>query len=672
MLRSLTALCLTLCFIGLLGCSSSTPSQRAIVEGENPTEPGKLPPGRGKPVSEWIVAMRDPSTLVNSDATTELVRIGQPAVSALVEVLKDPDEIIRRRAQTTLGRIGAPAVPEVINGLADASTAPAAMVVLADMRDTALPGMTKALTHEDPKVRAQVCLVMRDIADRDNNPQGEKDERSSVRESAPAVAKLLKDKDPAVRGAAAAALSQIGGEVGIIPDLTEALKDANNPADVRAAAARALRRMGPDARDAAPVLIEGLKDGDEKVRAASAGALGKVAYGREETMPKGTVGGLRQALADGKAPVRGEAAKSLGELGVQPKTVVPELITALKKEKDPRAQAQMATALGRFGDDAESAIPTLAGLLKDKEPGTAEAAALALEKLGEPGQVELAKAVNSPTEKVRKAAMNAVAKVGRGPVATAAVPGLAELLKDKDDKKRVEAATILAQLGASAKGAVPALGEALSDPDPTVRTKSAEALGKIGKSAVPVLAKALKSESDDARSLAAHGLAEAGPEAASAVPELGALLKDKKASVKARENAAYALAQVGPAAKGAMDDLIAALQEKEGDIRRHSSTALGNIGEPAAKPLMGTLEDKNPNVAFAAREAIKRIGKAAVPELTDMVKNGKTNHGRERAIIMLGDMGTDAKSAAAAIEAATKDPDAGVAKAAKAALKKIK
>jgi HEAT repeat protein len=76
--------------------------------------------------------------------------------------------------------------------------------------------------------------------------------------------------------------------------------------------------------------------------------------------------------------------------------------------------------------------------------------------------------------------ISAVGVLGRiGSDAEAAVPILAETLRDKDEKVRGFAAMALGKIGPEAKAAVPALIEALKDEDKNVRRHASFALEKI-------------------------------------------------------------------------------------------------------------------------------------------------------------------------------------------------
>jgi HEAT repeat protein len=77
----------------------------------------------------------------------------------------------------------------------------------------------------------------------------------------------------------------------------------------------------------------------------------------------------------------------------------------------------------------------------------------------------------------------------------AAVPSLAETLRDPDQEVRLSAAMALESAGPQAAPAVPALVEALKDADANVRLWSCKALGSVGppaRAAIPALVDAAK------------------------------------------------------------------------------------------------------------------------------------------------------------------------------------
>ncbi|MES1213802.1 MAG: HEAT repeat domain-containing protein [Singulisphaera sp.] len=84
-----------------------------------------------------------------------------------------------------------------------------------------------------------------------------------------------------IKETAVDALGRIGNNA--VPTLITTLNDANPR--VRAEAARALARIGPEAKEAVPALIARLEDPDEEVRQAAARALGQVGPAAAPAVP---------------------------------------------------------------------------------------------------------------------------------------------------------------------------------------------------------------------------------------------------------------------------------------------------------------------------------------------------------------------------------------------------
>ncbi|MEZ2236475.1 HEAT repeat domain-containing protein, partial [Microcoleus sp.] len=162
------------------------------------------------------------------------------------------------------------------------------------------------------------------------------------------------------------------------------------------------------------------------------------------------------------ADVRKSAASALGRIGAEAKTAVPQLIPLLK-DSDADVRSSAADALGRIGAEAKTALPQLILLLKDSDANVRSSAAFVLGSIG------------------------AEAKT--------ALPQLILLLKDSDANVRSSATSALGSMGAEAKTAVPQLIPLLKDSDADVRSSAADALGRIGaeaKTALPQLILLLK------------------------------------------------------------------------------------------------------------------------------------------------------------------------------------
>jgi hypothetical protein len=143
----------------------------------------------------------------------------------------------------------------------------------------------------------------------------------------------------------------------------------------RSAAAGALCRIGPVAKEAVLALIAALKDQAAGVRRFAAKALGKIGPEAKEAVPA-----LIAALNDQDDVVRDSAAYALGEIGPEAKEAVPALIAALK-DQAAGVRRSAATALGRIGPEAKAALAFLIAVLEDQDADVRSTAAGALKQI---------------------------------------------------------------------------------------------------------------------------------------------------------------------------------------------------------------------------------------------------------------------------------------------------
>ena len=263
----------------------------------------------------------------------------------------------------------------------------------------------------------------------------------------PALVDALKDSDYWVRWQAAEALGKIEDN-SAVPALTEALLD--NDHYVRERAVEALVKIG---KPAAPVLINVLKDGNERLRQHAVKVLGEI-------RDKSVVPALQAALKDNDDGVCGQAAISLIKIG----------------------EARLLIKIG------EPAISALVAALKSDQKNQVvhEQIVEALVKIGKPAVPALTVALKGSNSEVRGNAAWALGRIGDN----FAVPALIDMLKEGDSWMRQRAAEALGEIGDSS--AISALIDALmacvnGTNDHAVRGRAMEALAKIGKPAVPAL-----------------------------------------------------------------------------------------------------------------------------------------------------------------------------------------
>ena len=342
--------------------------------------------------------------------------------------------------------------------------------------------------------------------------------------------------------------------------------------------------------------------------------------------------------------------------------------TAIKKLKDPTASVRLAAIDKlRLKHDARAVEPLIA-CLGDQDMDVRTAAAAALGELNDPRAIEpLIACLPIDYANLRTATIAALGKLDRAQVSErlifqlqnkgtepamtlaviealgavhypSAVDALLPCLASENDEISSEAIDALSQIGAPA---VEPLIVGLKNSKAKVRGRAAEALGRIGDArAVDPLIACLKNpaieqnpadgqemssgeESDDqkkaraeedslVRQKASEALGKLGPPA---VAPLIACLAEQDPSV--RSLAATALGQLHDSR--AIAPLIACMVELSGKdptdeensagVNVHDSVraALAGLGEPAIKPLMACLKDKNAHVQEDAADVLNKL-----------------------------------------------------------------
>ncbi len=464
------------------------------------------------------------------------------------------------------------------------------------------------------------------------------------------LAKALKAADHQACIEACQKLSRMGPMArASVGDLTKTLKTAGN-VEVQRCAALALSAIGPDAKDAVPVLITSLQSDNAKLRAYAAHALGAI------------------------GPAAGDAAIALIDV-----------IT----DKDPVVRREARDALKRIKAPPEVVLPYMGKILSAAEPANAAAAVMTLAELGEAAVPDLCKALDHK-ETCYWAAL-ALAEIG--PKAADAVPQLGKLLDHKSPDVRMQALLALAQIGTASKplagkidellgndpiegvryAAAFALGmigdksisrdkldEALDSADPFLKVTGAWALLKLSRGETPRLRKAIKniltglsSDNNNVRLAAARALADidlpdalVGPPLAKVMAKLQADTPEKlmpivdafaalgskavPGCIRSLQNkrpfrfyAIQVLIRIGADAAPAVPALMATLDDPDATLRREALFALGAIGPDAAAAtdkIIEKLTDSDSDVAHAACYALSQIGTAAQAALPALAK----------------------------------------------------
>jgi HEAT repeat protein len=382
---------------------------------------------------------------------------------------------------------------------------------------------------------------------------------------------------------------------------------AADPKD-RRSAADAIAAIGPNAEPAIPSLADALRDPDVSVRNAAANALVNIG-------PKAT-SALAATLKCKDPSARAVALGALHRLSPACMDAIPALIDTLKDD-DVEIRVQVASVLGQFGADAKVALPALREATNDRS------------NLGKvlPG---LGRTMPFGTKSVQEAAVRAIRQIdpaALGSLAQEMLPGLREMLKDKDDFVQQSAVSCLDAFGPLAEPALPELTELLKDRAPAIRSEVYSVLWKIGEKGVAVLLTVVRDNQLDREGRLSiisglKGVYQANP---ATIQTLTDLLQDRDRAIQAA--AAECLGSYGPKAKKSIPALAKALRDpasakpgstKDEDVPGAAAAALSEIGTDAVPTLIEALQDEQPRVRWLAARAVGKLrkqAKAAIPVL---------------------------------------------------------
>ncbi len=137
-------------------------------------------------------------------------------------------------------------------------------------------------------------------------------------------------------------------------------------AETRGAAAAALAQIGPAAAPAVPALAKALSDSNPRVRDLAAVALESIGPKAAPAIPE-----LVASLHDPVNYVRAPAADALGAMGPAAQPAVKALAEKLLTKDDGFVLGSVAYALGDIGPNAKDAIPALEQVLRMRRVGSA-------------------------------------------------------------------------------------------------------------------------------------------------------------------------------------------------------------------------------------------------------------------------------------------------------------
>lgn len=482
---------------------------------------------------------------------------GAEAASSILPFFRNSDLAVRTHAMRRMVEIGEPAVDSLLAALGDESTRWPATGALLNIGTPAVRKTVLAVKHKDPAVRRGALFILQQM---------------EVMSSAPSIQAALSDPDVSVQVQAIRAVAHFRGQ-GALRLLLEKV-DTGYPPAVRDAAIEALAGLGGEALPSLRSLY--VQSGGE-MRVAAVRALGGT--GTREGIEL-----VRSALSDSSALVRYYACRAIAEAG----------------------DTSSAGAVARLLGDPDPAVREAAGETCARMPEAAEEALFHLLREG------------SALQKIEAA--TAVRKAAYRP----AVPLLTEVVRDPRPEVRLSAAAALMVI--SGPGSVEALVNGLRDPQ--IRWVCILGLRQAGTYAVPILLR--RSGDPEFDFWKQHVLAGMGEKAIEGCVET--LVREKDAGSRSAAlctleqirdaRAAWPVVrmlgdpQVGQVAvflaarmgQVAVEPLLVSLRGDNPEVRIRAATALGEMEEPRAIPVLREMEhDQDPAVRSAATKALGRI-----------------------------------------------------------------
>jgi HEAT repeat protein len=538
----------------------------------------------------------------------------RPAAPALREALSDRNAAIRFEAAMILVRIGkaetAAAIPVLID-LLGVDTNPTSQQE--PSRRPGVPGdnsagfriqAAQALAKIGPEANAAIPPLVKLL----DNPQAASAAAFALRQLGPEALQPVLETWATQRSfnrpGVIQALSQFGPQAKpAAPKLVEAL--ASPDARVRELAAHAVRQIGTEA---VPFLEKALVMPDSRVRKTAAAILGEIGSAAESAIPA-----LTQALRDSDLAVRIQAAQALWDVEHDADKIIPHLVDGLKDNQVAlrRFSAKLLVEIGRL---PERVVPALRAALKDSDPMVRFDVAVCLCDI--PGHRKEALTVLVPAltnRGLRSQALDALSKAG--PEAKEAIPAiLDELYEDKTDSALAGRIGLALEQIAGSEG-VEALLRALAGAPKRLRPLLVQALGQAGPVAVPTLVQRLDDEDPAVRLIALRSLGQAGRSTTETVPALVKALQSPEAQL--RREALRAIGQIARESPGAapasaaipaLTEILKSGSAEEQVLAAETLVSLKPRDEQAVSVLVETARSENLGLR---RQAIAALGRMA-------------------------------------------------------------
>lgn len=552
-------------------------------------------------------------------------------VASYIKDLSDNNEQIRVQAAVNLAELGpaaAEATPTLLKMLGEANEDVRlnAAIALGKIGKASIPGLGEKLGSDDADIRFYALSALGWAG-------------PAATAMTPQIIKALADKNEQVRRKAAYALGRVAPDPQTaISSLVASFEDAE--ADVRTAAAEAISRLGGQA---VPALLKALGSDKENVRQQAASALGQIGSAAKEAVQP-----LKKLMLN---PEENPAifSEALGKIGA---AALPALVEAMKSDRAP-VRYLAVEALHKIGGEG---VPALVDALGEKAADVRRHAAQFLGQMRISDKMVilgLAYSLADDDDQVRFQSIQALQQLmwsaGNTPPPTLklAVPKLTDALTDLNFTVRQQAFQMLQQLGANPR---PKLLEALTSKEDKVRINTASLMVLTGterQNALPILKEALKHESLELRIQAAHALAQSRLELESVTPILVEGLKSKIPSL--RQQSFTGLTNMGQINKVGTQALLGLLEDSTDDnFRQQVLWSLQNTrGDPdlVIPALVKLLKQpgKQTNLFYTAIQVLPMQGPKSIPHLVEFIQGKGDENLKQQAIWALSNVQGDLK-----------------------------
>ncbi|WP_254510050.1 HEAT repeat domain-containing protein [Anatilimnocola floriformis] len=567
--------------------------------------------GTGPQIADLLEHANVDIRIAAADAILRIEKKNEPSVKTLVGALRAENALRRKSAVEALS-------------------------YHSRVSQSALPALLAAVNDPEKDVRAEVATALGEIAS------------PTSTEVFATLQKLLDDKDPWVRGHAAAALWQLDEPAeALLPTLTKLVKEyeVDPRRDViqdiwgHDAGIKLIQKIGSAAEAAVPALTAALDSPQTGERLAAADALAAIGPAAAPAIDR-----LSKSLRDTQGHtfvfahrawfVSDQAAIALGKIGPAAR---PKLFAALE-DPDERVRSLAASQLATMPPDNET-VAALQKLLRDKSVPVQASAAFHLGKLGPRAKVAVPELVNLLNEKgdwtsfpgggigtTYSLADHAAAALQElKPSVAEVVPTLVEMLR-KDQRLEPALQRYLRELGPAAKDVIPLLEPRLKKAEE--RMNIALVLTRVAPDH-PGLLDLLQDHFDRNNNIEtfAQAVGELEPRGRAALPRLRRALEKDGEYLEVRSAIAPALVRIDPDDSSAVVLLAEVLQADR-----------WNRLDPGAKDAWRALGNKR-----VAAEAKLLAGLTAVgTEPTDSAyfRDVLEKEARLRSALLLHDLGT--------------------------------